>query len=958
MKRFFITLMLIFAVSTVHAAPKAGTAPIVVPKFQYVDGDGDTYPGGKLYIYEVGTTTAKASFDESGNTNASPVVLDSDGVADVWVNGQFRAKLTDSDDVQVFDIDNLDSLHEIASYQISVSALAGRNFYYPSASASDHGVTGNNNTVKYYVDTIGSNEATLYFAHDPANATTTYTFSTAETIPQNIDFILEDGAVLSLGSGATLTFSGSPSQINAQPAQQIKTGDGTIRFTYGGTVYGSWAGANGTDSTDDTTEINDVLSWQKGAGGMCVFSDGTYVISEDETIIIPANVSLYGSGSDVTIFDATNWDGSGGSIDVAIFQAQGTIGSSLGSVSTAVDEGDIYIDTAADISGSVSAGDIIAIQRSGNASEGSWNKKVDGYDKGELGTVYAVDASGVTLIGGVHDSYATGVSTTIKKMTMSTSNIGGFTVLGPSATILKHVMRVERCANNTLSDIVIKQGDTRRLFVVDCFNTKIVNCIVKKLSADGASVQSACFDINGQSISLDNCIGQGYRHGISIGGGGTIVSRFIEVANSVIEGITNWACDNHGYAEYSTWYNNNISGGIALGGDYSTYHKNLVVPHSTSQKLILVDRIRGNTHNFVENHLLMPDGSSAQRVLDGTDSEYTTSMSVGGTFLFKDNIVESLDQDHINYIVFQNDGVTSECRFHFIDNEFRHLLPSSQLLTRTPITFLTGTQDFTELKIDNNTFENLGLGNCQDFDYIEVTNNFCDMFTGSGATTNSAPAGSFNVSGTGADMHILNNRIIGAANQLSLTGTGPSNECVFQGNSITLGSLASNNQAVSISTFVDVISSGNIIGHESGSQAQPITYSAITNLYRGMNTLLSPYSGTTVAPSVSATNDYVRSSFLVETISSTTAGVVAPEGLTKFDTTAGALAVTLATPDNIGGLKVFVMTTDGGSNAVLTVTNHETSDPEVFTFADVDDTLVLMPTGTEWITIKNSGVGI
>lgn len=51
-----------------------------------------------------------------------------------------------------------------------------------------------------------------------------------------------------------------------------------------------------------------------------------------------------------------------------------------------------------------------------------------------------------------------------------------------------------------------------------------------------------------------------------------------------------------------------------------------------------------------------------------------------------------------------------------------------------------------------------------------------------------------------------------------------------------------------------------------------------------------------------------------------------------------------------GQRKFFVMVTDGGDDWDLTVTNHRTSDPEVFEFDDANDTLTLEWTGVEWIT--------
>lgn len=78
-------------------------------------------------------------------------------------------------------------------------------------------------------------------------------------------------------------------------------------------------------------------------------------------------------------------------------------------------------------------------------------------------------------------------------------------------------------------------------------------------------------------------------------------------------------------------------------------------------------------------------------------------------------------------------------------------------------------------------------------------------------------------------------------------------------------------------------------------------------------------------------------------------------GTTEIDTTAGALAGTLPDCRYTGQMVAITMTVDGG-DYTLTVTNHATSTPEVFTFDDKDDTLILIWTGDVWSTVTNFGV--
>jgi len=80
---------------------------------------------------------------------------------------------------------------------------------------------------------------------------------------------------------------------------------------------------------------------------------------------------------------------------------------------------------------------------------------------------------------------------------------------------------------------------------------------------------------------------------------------------------------------------------------------------------------------------------------------------------------------------------------------------------------------------------------------------------------------------------------------------------------------------------------------------------------------------------------------------------------TLIDSSGGAVTGTLGTNTIIptGFIKTIVMTNASNSSTV-SVTNHETSDPEVITFAAVDDTAILLFTGSEWITIKLSGATV
>lgn len=84
------------------------------PLFTAFDSNGDPLSGGKLHVYEVGTTTNKNSYptiadaDAATNANANPVILDSRGEAAVVVIGATKFVLKDSADVTIWTVDNVD----------------------------------------------------------------------------------------------------------------------------------------------------------------------------------------------------------------------------------------------------------------------------------------------------------------------------------------------------------------------------------------------------------------------------------------------------------------------------------------------------------------------------------------------------------------------------------------------------------------------------------------------------------------------------------------------------------------------------------------------------------------------------------------------------------------------------------------------------------------------------------
>ncbi len=78
------------------------------PVPQYEGDDGQPLVAGKLYIYESGSATFKDLFSDINKSIpiANPVILSGSGrVPNVFYTGSARVKLTDSNEVQIYDRD-------------------------------------------------------------------------------------------------------------------------------------------------------------------------------------------------------------------------------------------------------------------------------------------------------------------------------------------------------------------------------------------------------------------------------------------------------------------------------------------------------------------------------------------------------------------------------------------------------------------------------------------------------------------------------------------------------------------------------------------------------------------------------------------------------------------------------------------------------------------------------------
>lgn len=86
------------------------------PRYSPMSGNGTSYPAGKLYFYETGTTTPKDTFNNAdldpSHVNANPVVADANGLFGVIYleSGDYKAILKDASDNTIWTVDPVPGL--------------------------------------------------------------------------------------------------------------------------------------------------------------------------------------------------------------------------------------------------------------------------------------------------------------------------------------------------------------------------------------------------------------------------------------------------------------------------------------------------------------------------------------------------------------------------------------------------------------------------------------------------------------------------------------------------------------------------------------------------------------------------------------------------------------------------------------------------------------------------------
>jgi hypothetical protein len=97
------------------------------PKAQFFTAAGQPLVGGKVYTYAAGTTTPLATYTSSSESsaNTNPIILDGRGECNIWFSPAlaYKIKLTDSNDVEIYVVDNITSAGYVSGGSIINSSI-------------------------------------------------------------------------------------------------------------------------------------------------------------------------------------------------------------------------------------------------------------------------------------------------------------------------------------------------------------------------------------------------------------------------------------------------------------------------------------------------------------------------------------------------------------------------------------------------------------------------------------------------------------------------------------------------------------------------------------------------------------------------------------------------------------------------------------------------------------------
>ena len=514
--------------------------------------------------------------------------------------------------------------------------------FYPYYNAADQGVTGSNNTIKYYVDQISTDKGTIVLRHNSDGATTTYDLDTSETIPSNITLKFEHGAIIDGVTGnETLTINGG-----------IEAG---MRQIFGSSL--TVAGSPQITQSVPQWFDNDFKKWASTWSVPKHIPSGTYTYDK-EIVFTGDTVLTYG---DVTLdFSAAS---NAGNFDEAGIYFDGGDLVALPGLNSNVDKSanSLVFDSAP----SVEEGDVLIIY---NDTNSSWHGSRTYYRAGEFVRVRTVSSSTANLYGGTFDSY-TAADVDVYKVPGNSFNASGghLHIIASDSLNDLTCMQVLRAVDSKIENVSGSNSGNACIALFNCYNISGDNLSPRQNEAAGLGTNYGVVIGNSQKIRI---VGDLYadRHALTTGGGdfiGCVPCREVSCKGSFSNPpeASVKAVDCHGNTEY--FYAEGVfNGGINPGGDNTTWRGRINVSDGSDGVAVYFASMLGWNHDLSGLKIDAPSGDPTdigRGTIDlGGDSSSADSDTTRGGVLRLSNIIVSAPESERGITIRNRGSAPSE----------------------------------------------------------------------------------------------------------------------------------------------------------------------------------------------------------------------------------------------------------------------------------------------------------
>lgn len=434
-------------------------------------------------------------------------------------------------------------------------------------------------------------------------------------------------------------------------------------------------GAVGNGTTDDATAIQAAVD----SGASVVYIPaGNYRC--DSTLTVPANVSLVGDGSGVSIIDGSQTTAASLTSNTHIAIGSDAM-TQIEELSADVETFDRSVTFTS--APSLSQNDVFIIY---NPTDYSWSGFRAEYRAGEYCRAASISGNTVNLQSSLAADYAAADVDVYKLTTPTTCKIQGFTLKGlPDASNQIYGIYLNGGIDSSVEDVKVFGTSYHCLALSSCFNVQVRNVT---LMEDGVSSFGGDYGLsvgNSQNVNVIGGYFSAARHSVTIGGrgaAGKVVNRYLSFSDCFISTTADGsvpAADIHGNAEHISYHDCFIEGGSTIGGDYISFD-NCHVRSAVGDILFYGGELKG-TNVRIQNCTMHTNGDVSNRGvfidIGGNSSAISDDTKNGGTIQISGNTMQwrgATSLDDGSPIMVYNRGYTGtqQINVFITDNSFQY----------------------------------------------------------------------------------------------------------------------------------------------------------------------------------------------------------------------------------------------------------------------------------------------